>query len=281
MAAGTSSRFIPLSCEIPKGLLEVRGEVLVERIIRQLKEAGVNDITIVTGYKANMFSYLRDKYGVDLIFNDDYGRYNNTSSIIRVLERLDETYVCCSDNYFKENVFVDRPKESYYAVKYAEGNTGEYCINVDENDYITGVSVGGCDAWYMAGQVFFSKSFSAKFRRIMIEEYRNEETREGYWEDVYIRHLDELPMLSRKYSDEDIFEFDTLDELRVFDNSYINNTRSSILKDICVTNNWDESSLKDFKKISFNENNMIFQFQYLGNLYQVEWSVNKTNIIQL
>lgn len=62
MAAGTSSRFVPLSAERPKGLLEVKGEVLIERQIRQLKEAGIADITLVLGYKADMFAYLRDKY---------------------------------------------------------------------------------------------------------------------------------------------------------------------------------------------------------------------------
>ena len=60
MAAGTSSRFVPISVERPKGLIEVRGEILIERQILQLQEAGVNDITIVTGYKADMFDYLRE-----------------------------------------------------------------------------------------------------------------------------------------------------------------------------------------------------------------------------
>ena len=41
MAAGTSSRFAPLSYETHKSLLTVRGEVLIERQIRQLQEAGV------------------------------------------------------------------------------------------------------------------------------------------------------------------------------------------------------------------------------------------------
>ena len=41
MAAGLSSRFAPISYEKPKGLLKVRGEVLIERQIEQLKAAGV------------------------------------------------------------------------------------------------------------------------------------------------------------------------------------------------------------------------------------------------
>lgn len=98
MAAGTSSRFVPLSAERPKGLLEVKGEVLVERQMRQLKEAGIADITLVVGYKADMFAYLGDKYGVEIVLNEDFARYNNTSSLIRVIDKLDNTFVCSSDN---------------------------------------------------------------------------------------------------------------------------------------------------------------------------------------
>jgi len=47
MAAGTASRFVPLSQEHPKGLLEVKGEILIERQIRQLHEAGITDISVV------------------------------------------------------------------------------------------------------------------------------------------------------------------------------------------------------------------------------------------
>ena len=37
MAAGTASRFAPLSFERPKALIEVKGEVLIERQIRRNK----------------------------------------------------------------------------------------------------------------------------------------------------------------------------------------------------------------------------------------------------
>ena len=50
MAAGMSTRFAPLSYEKPKALLRVKGELLIEREIRQLQEAGIRDITLVVGY---------------------------------------------------------------------------------------------------------------------------------------------------------------------------------------------------------------------------------------
>ena len=82
------------SSERTQGLLEVKGEILIERQIRQLQEAGISDITIVVGYKAEMFEYLKEKFGVSIVLNEDYYRYNNTSSVIRVLDKLSNTYIC-------------------------------------------------------------------------------------------------------------------------------------------------------------------------------------------
>ena len=77
MAAGFSARCMPLSSVMPKGLFQVRGEVLIEREIRQLQEAGIEDIIIVVGYMHEKFEYLRDKYGVKLLLNKDFDKYNN------------------------------------------------------------------------------------------------------------------------------------------------------------------------------------------------------------
>lgn len=262
MAAGTSSRFVPLSAECPKGLLEVKGEVLVERQMRQLKEAGIADITLVVGYKADMFAYLGDKYGVEIVLNEDFARYNNTSSLIRVIDKLDNTFVCSSDNYFPENVFMNDSDDSYYSALYAEGETNEYCLTTNAEGYITDVRVGGRDAWYMVGHVFFNHAFSEAFRKIMIEEYKNETTKQGYWEDLYIRYLDQLPKMKiNRYKEGDIQEFDNLDELRLFDVSYVGDTRSSVVKSICKSLNIQEADVYGFKNIKHHGDFLHFQFK--------------------
>lgn len=261
MAAGTSSRFVPLSYEIPKGLLDVKGEILIERQIRQLQEAGITDITIVIGYKAEKFQYLKDKFGVSLVFNGDYRIYNNTSSLIRVVNKLSNTYVCSSDNYFPKNVFIESSDTSYYSALYASGETKEYCIKSDEADNITRVSIGGQDCWYMMGHVYFSDFFSKKFKRLLIEEYKTAETKSAYWEDVYIKHLDSLPKMKiHRYGKGEILEFDSIDELRTFDESYICDTRSTILKQIATNLNCSESDLYGFTPISSDTSAPHFSF---------------------
>lgn len=261
LAAGMSSRFIPLSAEIPKGLLNVKGEVLIERQIRQLLEAGISDITVVVGYKADMFAYLKPKYGVRIVFNEDFDRYNNTSSLIRVLDKLSDTYLCSSDNYFPQNVFIEKPTQSFYSALYAVGETNEYCIKTDLADNITEVSVGGKNSWYMVGHVYFSRNFSEQFKEILLKEYDREEVRTGYWEDVYIDNINALPpMAMRRYSEHEIEEFDSIDELRAFDQSYIYDTRSCFLKDIAKRMNCKEENLSGFKKLKHEEDFLLFSF---------------------
>lgn len=276
MAAGTASRFVPLSQERPKGLLEVKGEILIERQIRQLKEAGVEDITIVVGYKAEMFEYLKDKYGVNIVLNEDYYRFNNTSSVIRVLDKLHNTYVCSSDNYFPENVFAEAPTQSYYSALYAEGKTGEYCLTTNANDEITAVSVGGQDSWYMVGHVFFSKDFSNAFKKLLAAQYEKEETRQGYWEDVYIRFIHELPAMKiHRYKEHEIEEFDSIDELRQFDETYINDTRSAIVKKIAKELNCQESELSAFTRIKHEGDYLLFSFRKGNDTYTYNEKENK------
>ena len=261
MAAGTSSRFAPLSYEKPKGLLEVKGEILIERQIRQLQEAGIKDILVVIGYKSVLFMYLEEKYGVKLVMNEDYSIYNNTSSIMRVLDSLEDTYICSSDNYFPENVFIEDVKNSYYSALYAEGPTHEYCLSTDEDGNITEVTVGGCDSWYMLGHAFFSKEFSERFREIMVEEYKDEKTRTEYWEDVYLRHIAELPpMKMRRYRPHEIEEFDSLAELRAFDPKYLNDTGSRIMKNICSVLSCEEKDIDEIVVLKNGMTNSSFRF---------------------
>ena len=253
MAAGTASRFAPLSYEKPKALIEVRGEVLIERQIRQLREAGIEKVVVITGYKAEQFEYLKDKYGVVLINNPYYLTRNNNSSIYAAREYIKNSYICSSDNYFLDNPFESEVDESYYAAVYMEGETGEWCI-LEEDGWIKDVKVGGRDSWVMLGHVFWSESFSRSFLHILEDEYEWPETADKLWETIYIEHINELPMKIRKYPADFIFEFDTLDELREFDTSYITNTRSEILKKVAGELGVEEKEIRSVKAFKDKDN---------------------------
>ncbi len=267
MAAGMSSRFAPLSYEKPKALLRVKGELLIEREIEQLQAAGITDITIVLGYLKEQLFYLENKYGVKIVINDDYYRYNNTSTLIRVLDKLDNTYICSSDNYFTENPFEPYVYSAYYSAVYADGKTDEYCIKADKKGKITDVTVGGKDSWYMLGHVYFDRNFSAKFTAILKEQYELLQTKLGLWEDLYIRNISKLDMYIRKYSEDIIKEFDSLDELRSFDAKYLSNADSQIFDNICSVLKISEAEIQDIVPIKNGLTNLSFRFTACGEKY--------------
>lgn len=267
LAAGMSSRFVPLSYERPKGLLVVKGERLIERQIRQLKEAGIDDITVVVGYLKEQFFYLEEKFGVKIVVNEDYYRYNNTSSLMCVLNKLGNTYICSSDNYFTENVFEEYVERAYYSAMFSKGETDEYCLTFDENDLITGVNIGGKNQWYMLGHAYFDKAFSKKFVEILKEEYKNAATKNELWENVYMRHIKELPLYIKKYNDGIIYEFDSLKELQQFDLDYLTNTNSKIINNICNILKCSVCDIKDISILKAGMTNMSFVFTVNNKKY--------------
>lgn len=267
LAAGMSSRFAPLSYEKPKALLEVKGEILIEREIKQLKEAGINKITMVVGYLKEKLFYLGEKYNIDIVINEDYYRYNNTSSMILVTDVLDNTYICSSDNYFTENPFETYVYRAYYSAVYGAGKTNEYCIGTDNKGRINKVTIGGENAWYMLGHVYFDRAFSKKFTEILTREYSNAVTKSWLWEDLYMRHLDELEMYIRKYDDSIIKEFDSLDELRSFDEKYLDNSDSKIFKNICKILKVKDGDITDIYPIKTGLTNLSFAFSCKGVKY--------------
>lgn len=276
MAAGMSSRFAPLSYETHKGLIEVKGEILIERQIKQLIDAGVPKVIVVTGYMADRFDYLKGKYGVELIFNEEFNTRNNNGSIWTAKEYLGNSYVCSADNFFSENPFENDVDDAYYAAVYADGETKEWCMTEDEKGYIIDVKVGGRDAWYMLGHTFWDEDFSNSFLEILMEEYENPETIDKLWESIFMEHLDSLKMKIKKYPDGIIHEFDTLDELRQFDESYITDTRSSIIKGLMKKLGGKEEEIKEITAIKGQGNEASgFSFLYRNNRFEYDYNTAK------
>ncbi|BFT66509.1 NTP transferase domain-containing protein [Parvimonas parva] len=280
MAAGMSSRFAPLCYESPKGLLNVKGEKLIEREILQLREAEIEDITLVVGYMKEKMFYLAEKFGIDIVVNADYYRFNNTSSLILVTEKLKNTYICSSDNYFPKNPFEKYVYRAYYSAVYQEGESDEYFAECDKKGRIKGITIGGKDDWIMLGHVFFDREFSNKFVKLLKAEYHEQTVRENLWETFYMRHLKELDnMYIKKYDAEDIKEFDSLEELRIFDEKYVTNSDSKIFQNICGVLKCNEEEIKDIKPIKTGMTKTSFKFSHNGKSYVYRHRSPETELI--
>ena len=269
MAAGMSTRFVPLSLEKPKGLLIVKNEVLIERQIEQLQEAGIKKIVIVLGYKKEAFFYLERKFeGIKIIINPEFNTKNNTHTLYLARKYAGNSYICSSDDYFEENPFEEYVYQSYYAALHVHEKTNEWYMIPDAKMNIAKVERSGKDGYIMLGHVYWDRAFSAAMMKLLSDDAEVGNYDEALWEQVLMEHVKTLPPMEIKvYPSDEIFEFDSLDELRQFDANYIDHTHSKIMKNIAKVLSCKESEILRFKSIKEGLTNTSFVFEVNGERY--------------
>lgn len=262
LAAGKSNRFAPFTYEKPKGLFRVKGEILIERQIEQLQEAGINEIYVVIGYMKEKFFYLEQKYGIKLIVNNEFGKKGNLYTLYVAREYLANTYICCADHYFVHNPFLeDNPDNiSYRACTYFEGKFREFAVQCSDADVITNLEVGGKDSLAMVGHAYMNEKFSHIFRTYLEEEINDFGIASMFWEEFYARHMNELTFYKKQFEQGQILEFESVDELRNFDTDFLFNVDSEIVSNICKTLNCHPNDITDIAVINAGLTNVSFGF---------------------
>jgi len=266
-AAGFGSRFVPLSYEMPKGLLEVLGERMIERQIRQLHEAGITDITIVVGYLKEKFEYLVDKYNVKLLYNPEYSSKNSLSTLYHARHLLKNTYILASDNWLRDNIYNEYESASWYSGVYMKGNTSEWCLVTDDTGLVTDVQIGGADSYVMYGPAYFNKDFSDKFKVYVEEYYNSPGTENYYWEQIVKDHISELSFYCNQRPDNTVYEFENLEELRCFDSKYRSCSGNAALELIARIFNISENDITDFKCPKVGASDKAFLFTVKDEVY--------------
>ena len=82
LAAGFGSRLAPITDNLPKSLVPVNGTPILFKQIDNLLKNGINDITIVSGYKADILEKaVHNKYPeIRIVESVDYATTNNMYS---------------------------------------------------------------------------------------------------------------------------------------------------------------------------------------------------------
>ena len=270
MAAGKSNSLAPFTYEKPKGLFIVKNQILIERQIEQLIEAGVKDIYVVLGYMKEKYFYLEQKYDeVKLLVNNTYGNYGNIYSLYVAREYLSDTFICCSDHYFLENPFLDENESniSYRTCAYIEGKFREFAVECSDFDIITECSVGGEDKLAMIGPAYFNEGFSKKFVEIMENEINDFGVANLFWEEFFAIHIKDLTLFKKEADIEKMLEFETIDDLRHFDTDFLLNVDSEIIENICNTLERNPNDIKNIEIIKAGLTNASFKF----TLHDVEY----------
>lgn len=211
LAAGMGTRLRPLTNDRPKCLVAVNGVPMVERQIQFLKEKGIDDITLISGYKAESLEYLKDRYGVDIVFNDRYDTCNNINSLYIVKERFRDTYVLEGDVYMDKNVLLSEVSQStYFARKKKYEN--EWGLEVDENNRLMKINIGAGDGFLMSGISYWKKEDCQKIISHMEEVYATKDYTNLYWDSMVLDIYPDLDIHVREI--EGIYEIDTPEELK-------------------------------------------------------------------
>lgn len=215
LAAGFGMRMIPINMETSKGLLTVKGEVLIERIIRQLHEVGIWEIYVVVGFMKEQYEYLIDLFQVELIINPEYAEKNNLHSLKRALTHLSNTYIIPCDIWCRCSPFSRYELYSWYMV----GDTSSTDSNVKVNRKQELVLIDNFDK----GNVMIGISYLLKEQADIIstridELCRNRNYDKDFWETALYCNK-RMIVQSRVVSSADFIEINTYEQLRAIDDN--------------------------------------------------------------
>lgn len=267
LAAGMATRFAPLSFEKPKALFEVQGEILIERLIRQLKEAGIDDITVVVGYMKESFFYLEDKFGVKIAVSNDYSKRNNHSSLLAVKSSFGNTYLCSSDLYFEKNVFSPYSYGTWVTCVKKGGPDDRYILKSNRTGQVSEMSKTGTGHYEMRGPAHFTKDDAARLIARIEDEYDQPETAPKLWDDILAEHLDEFSLRARILPKGVMHEFNYVQDLASFDADFFENVDSRILENICRALDCKRSDITGVEPVKAGLTNLSVLFSCKGKQY--------------
>lgn len=213
LAAGMGTRLRPLTLDTPKSLIKVNNTPLLERQVEFLKEKGINDIIIVTGYLAEKFEYLKDKYGVKLVNNDKFDIYNNIYTMYLVREYLEDAYVIDADVYISENFILEKPETSLYFSAYKKGFKDEWKLYFNKDLKIEDIKVESGEGHILSGVSFWSKKDTSLIVKELENMVEKGDFKNLYWDDIVKNNISKLNIYVNKIKTDSIFEIDNLEEL--------------------------------------------------------------------
>lgn len=218
LAAGKGSRMLPETTTTPKPMVYVGKKRIVETQLDALLAAGITDITIVRGYRGEVFDELIEKYP-NLQFVDNTIRLDTPGVIVSVFlakQKLTNSYLIEGDLYIN-NPDVIRPYEyhssfcgirghvndDWYYVAKKNGTISKLALGTRENDYL------------FVGIMYWTPEAAARLGIEIDCVMQNFDKHKGDAETVlYEKTFKSIDVYSRAINPNDVVEIDTYEELQ-------------------------------------------------------------------
>lgn len=262
LAAGFGMRMVPINTEMPKGLLEVNGEPLIERIIKQLHEVGIQEIYVVVGFMKEKYEYLMDEYGVELVVNPDYASKNNLHSLKLVKEHLENAYIVPCDIWCDRNPFHRHELYSWYMVSDLVENESNVRVNRKMELVTVSENVGGNA---MIGISYLTKEDSDTVSTRIKELCKKPQYDGSFWEEA-LYNKDRMIVTARVVHSADVVEINTYEQLREID-SDSNQLKTDAIHLICEALSAKPEDITDITVLKKGMTNRSFLFTCKGKKY--------------
>lgn len=263
LAAGFGMRMVPINTEVPKGLLEVDGETLIERLIKQLNEVGILDIDIVVGFMKEKYEFLIDQYGINLVYNPDYAIKNNIHSLELVIDKLSNTYILPSDIWSEKNPFASEELYSWYSV--SELIDDESTVRINRQRELIPIAKGkGGNT--MVGIAYLLAEQANGLHKNIQNHVQDKEHDDSFWEEALFNGEEEMKIYARVYQSNEVFEIDTYEQLRELDENS-SNLDTDIITLIAEEMDVKTEDVKDITVLKKGMTNRSFKFSVKDKQY--------------
>lgn len=266
LAAGGADITAKSVYSMPKGLFVKDGETLIERQIRQLKEAGIDRITVVIGYKQELYFFLADKWGVNLEINPDLKK-NNIYSLYIARKDLGSTYICNCDNYFEENPFSQYEYNAFHATVYKEDASNELLVRKNSSGRILEVYSGEKKGQCIYGHAYLDRALSRRLLGYLEREIDDFRVSALFWEEFISRHAEDLDMYVREYPADFLYEFDSIQEIQNINGLFLDSVSDKINQKICEVFQCTKEDVHDVVILQKGLSNILFTFVVRGERY--------------
>lgn len=117
LSAGQGKRLLPLTADCPKCILPFRGRSLIEWQIDELAKCGIEQVTVVLGFRADKVErILRERYGshfVKTIYNAAYAVSDNLVSCWTAHDEMSSDFVLINGDTLFEAAVLKRLLENH------------------------------------------------------------------------------------------------------------------------------------------------------------------------
>ena len=189
MAAGRGTRISKFIGEKPKSLVEIGETTLLTHTIEMLKSNGINDISVIVGYKHEMIDELKNQ-NIKIYHNEDFMNTNSIYSLFLAKDELNDDVILANADVFWETQILELLiKDNRDVVMLSDetrADNGDYFFLTDEKgcilEYGKTLTRENRNCEYV-GIAKINKSFMEHFKSRLIQLVNNGEVNK-WWENV-------------------------------------------------------------------------------------------------